>query len=154
MKHYRITAAFVAGMALFASSAFAAESSHGGTLQVKVDGLTSSQPVYFGLWEAKAGFLASKPLKGEKVTVADGEADWTIDNLPYGYYAVSAWQDINGNGKMDTNSYGAPVEPTGFSNNAKGHFGPPSWDDAKIELNQPAMQVTFQLACPMGCVNN
>jgi uncharacterized protein (DUF2141 family) len=27
-----------------------------------------------------------------------------------------------------------PNEPYGFSNNAKGNFGPPTWDDIKFQL--------------------
>lgn len=41
-------------------------------------------------------------------------------------YAVKAFHDVNGNKKLDTNFFGVPTEPYGFSNNARGTFGPPS----------------------------
>lgn len=41
-------------------------------------------------------------------------------------YAVKAFHDVNGNKELDTNLFGVPTEPYGFSNNARGVFGPPS----------------------------
>ncbi|HET7370059.1 MAG TPA: DUF2141 domain-containing protein [Gammaproteobacteria bacterium] len=155
VREMKMNNRWLAGLAgaclALSAAAFAAGPAHTGTLQVEVDGLSSSQPVYFGLWNSKAGFLSSKPLKGVKVPVDDGKAVWTIKGLPYGVYAVSGWQDLNGNGKMDSNTFGAPVEPIGVSNNAKGHYGPPSYEDARISLDQSDMKIKFELACPMGC---
>ena len=54
--------------------------------------------------------------------------------LPKGAYAVSAFHDVNNNGKLDTNPLGIPKEPYGFSNNARGTFGPPSLADQLIQL--------------------
>ncbi|MEN8835700.1 MAG: DUF2141 domain-containing protein [Polaribacter sp.] len=42
--------------------------------------------------------------------------------------------DENNNGKMDTKLFGVPKEPYGFSNNAKGFMGPPSFEEAKFTL--------------------
>jgi uncharacterized protein (DUF2141 family) len=137
--------------ALVSSATAVAGNSQTGTLRVEVEGLTSSRPVYFGLWNSKSGFLSSKPLKGAKKKVTHGKAVWVIKNLPYGTYALSGYQDLNGNEKLDSNTFGAPVEPVGVSNNAKGHFGPPAYKDAKINLEKPRMRVKFKLYCPMGC---
>jgi uncharacterized protein (DUF2141 family) len=63
------------------------------------------------------------------------EAVVTFDRLPAGEYAVAAYQDINGNGKLDRNFIGIPKEPVGVSNRAKGRFGPPKWRDAKFQLS-------------------
>ena len=51
-----------------------------------------------------------------------------------GTYAVSTFHDENSNGKLDTNLLGIPTEGVGASNNAKGHFGPPKFDDAKFRF--------------------
>jgi uncharacterized protein (DUF2141 family) len=66
-----------------------------------------------------------------------------IENLKPGKYAVRYFHDENLNGKMDTNFMGIPTEGYGFSNNAKGSFGPPPFEkwlfevsaDKKISLN-------------------
>ena len=39
------------------------------------------------------------------------------------------------NEKLDTNFFGIPKEQFGFSNNAKGRFGPPSFESASFELD-------------------
>ena len=49
----------------------------------------------------------------------------TIDNLKPGDYSYKYFHDENDNKKMDTNIVGMPKEGFGFSNNAKGTFGPP-----------------------------
>lgn len=55
---------------------------------------------------------------------------WSIDELPYGDYAIAVYHDKNANGKLDTNVVGIPKERYGFSNNARGRFGPASWNDS------------------------
>ena len=57
-----------------------------------------------------------------------------IKHLPPGTYALALIHDENGNGKVDTNWIGMPKEGVGASNNATGTLGPPSWRDAKFEL--------------------
>lgn len=48
--------------------------------------------------------------------------------------AAAAYQDANGNGMLDKNSLGIPVERFGFSNKAKGSFGPPTFAQAAINI--------------------
>ncbi len=47
---------------------------------------------------------------------------------------------MNGNGKMDTNPFGMPVEPYAFSNNAVGNMGPAKWDRARFEVSGQTLQ--------------
>lgn len=69
------------------------------------------------------------------VIPVDGKSvEWSIPNLPFGEYAIAVYHDKNENGKLDTNFLGIPKESYGFSNNARGRFGPASWKDAKIEV--------------------
>ncbi len=55
--------------------------------------------------------------------------------LEDGDYAISIFQDLNGNGELDTNFIGIPTEPYGFSNNARGRFGPPNYEDCVFNLS-------------------
>ncbi|GLK48865.1 hypothetical protein GCM10017620_18380 [Brevundimonas intermedia] len=73
------------------------------------------QPVRYAMVEAGA--------PSRRVTFAD---------LPDGDYAMRAFHDMDGDGKMKTNPFGMPVEPFAFSNNAVGNMGPASWDRAKF----------------------
>ena len=59
-----------------------------------------------------------------------------FDNLPAGEYAVSIAHDENSNGKVDFSWLHIPNEGYGVSNNAKGFMSPPSYSDAKFELNK------------------
>lgn len=61
--------------------------------------------------------------------------------LPPGEYALSVFQDVDGNGEMARNFMGIPKEPAGLSNNAVARFGPPKYKDAKFEIaDQPVEQ--------------
>jgi len=57
-----------------------------------------------------------------------------FENIPNGIYAVSIFHDINNNGKLDTNFVGIPSEKYAFSNNVKGKFGPPKFNQACIKV--------------------
>ncbi len=55
--------------------------------------------------------------------------------LPAGDYAVSVYHDLNSNGKLDKNIFGAPNEPYAFSRNYKPVFRAPRFDEVKVQLN-------------------
>lgn len=79
----------------------------------------------------KAGWLKSA------VATATARADaasalCVFEKIPPGVYALSAFHDKNANGKLDTNLLSIPSEDYGASNNARGSFGPPSFEDAKF----------------------
>ena len=59
---------------------------------------------------------------------------WEEKNMPYGDYAIAVYHDKNKNGKIDTNLLGIPKEDYGFSNDARGRFGPASWKDSMFKL--------------------
>ena len=77
--------------------------------------------------------------------VVDQKVQVVFTNLPYGWYGVSIFHDENGNGKMDQNAMGIPKEAYGFSNNAKGFFGKPSYKDVVFELNSAENQIAIKL---------
>ncbi len=66
-------------------------------------------------------------------------------SIPAGNYAVAVYHDKNGNGKLDTNFMGIPKEDYGFSNNARGTMAPPSFEDAKVSVQQPAQTIQITL---------
>jgi uncharacterized protein (DUF2141 family) len=44
------------------------------------------------------------------------------------------FHDENDNGVLDKGAFGIPTEGYGFSNNAKGFFGAPSWRAAGVTI--------------------
>ena len=59
----------------------------------------------------------------------------TVSNLLEGNYAIRYFHDENRNNKLDTNWLGIPTEGYGFSNSAKGLFGPPPFEEQLFEIN-------------------
>lgn len=54
--------------------------------------------------------------------------------VPAGPFAVSVFHDEDADRELDTGLFGIPSEDYGFSRDARGSFGPPSFDDARLEL--------------------
>lgn len=76
-----------------------------------------------------------KRLTSKKVVVTGKEETLIFENVAAGDYAISTFHDENDNNKLDTNFFGVPNEPYGFSNDARGSFGPPSFDKARVKVD-------------------
>ena len=77
--------------------------------------------------------------------VRSKELSHTFKDLPNHTYAVAVFHDINDNGILDKNALGIPLEPYGFSRNARARFSAPPFEDAKIELkNNLEIQINIQ----------
>ena len=74
-----------------------------------------------------------------------GDTRVTVTNLPAGRYAVQAFLDENGNGKVDRGWFGIPKEGVGFSNDAKIRFGPPKFAEAAFAFDGNARTIRFNL---------
>lgn len=59
-----------------------------------------------------------------------------IQDLQPGKYAFKYFHDENKNKKLDTKLFIIPKEGYGFSNNAKGKFGPPPFKDMIFDLEK------------------
>jgi len=66
-------------------------------------------------------------------------------SLPPGTYAVSVYEDLNGNHKLDGNILGIPREPVGASNNPRGRMGPPHFNDCAFRVGTDAQTITITL---------
>lgn len=70
-----------------------------------------------------------------KLEVSENSAYLLIENLPIGSYSIQYFHDENENGTMDKNGWGAPTEAYGFSNNVRGGFGPPDFQETLFEFS-------------------
>jgi 4,4'-diapolycopenoate synthase len=66
-------------------------------------------------------------------------------DLPLGTYAVTVYEDLNNNHKLDHNLLGIPREPVGVSNNPTTHFGPPHFDESSFHLGDTPQTITITL---------
>jgi uncharacterized protein (DUF2141 family) len=134
-------------LTLTTSFAFAGDtgtnSKQTGQLQVTIVGLENDGgKVMVGLFASKEDYTGDKaPFKGCSVEIRGRKAECTFAGILYGTYAIKAFHDKNGNGKLDKNFMGIPNEPYGFSNNARAEFGPAKWDDAKFTINAKNMRM-------------
>jgi uncharacterized protein (DUF2141 family) len=101
--------------------------------------------VRIALWRNATGFPKGQPFRSASVEMTDGKAVSTFGDLEPGAYAVSAYYDKNNNGKLDQNLVTKPTEPYGFSNDARGTFGPPSFQEAQFALSQDGRTITVHL---------
>ncbi len=104
-------------------------------LTVHVENVRAGGMVRLGLYDKK-GYADDK---GEPVAFADipavqGETVVTLKPVPPGTYAIEAYQDLNSNGKMDLSWIGLPLEPYGFSRDARPFLSKPSFSQVKFDL--------------------
>lgn len=109
-------------------------------LVVVVTGMEADEgSVRIALFDDPRGFT-DEPISATVVRPVQGVAEWTVRVAP-GNYAVAAIHDEDDDGSLDTNLLGMPSERYGFSNGARGMFGPPSFDDASFPVEGGTVRV-------------
>ncbi len=103
--------------------------------------------LYVGIYNSEADFLKPEKAVLKKIVpvAAAGTLDLNLPELAPGVYALSCFHDLNGNGKLDTNLFGVPTEPYGFSNNARPKFRAPNWAEAKFEVKNGGSRISVKL---------
>lgn len=99
-------------------------------LKVNFNGLTTNE----GHILVKIVNEKNEKISGHKIRVKDLSAELSVE-LTSGSYAISAFHDINKDDKLNTNALGIPTEKYGFSNNARGWFGPPELSEQLVKIN-------------------
>ena len=113
-----------------------------GTVTVEVRNIETKGEMHLAVYNDANVFENDN---GEKGGAAKGIIDGVIEEvststatysfeLPNGTYAIGIFVDANYNNEMDRNFFGVPKEQYGFSNDAKGSFGPPSFKDASFTV--------------------
>ena len=102
-----------------------------------VTGLTAkTSSVYVAVFESQEGFPKSELSSQTTVVSATEDQVQFLLELPRNQpVAIAVFQDIDGNGTLSKNQIGIPTEPYGFSNNARGLLGPPSFSDAIFTIS-------------------
>ena len=90
-------------------------------------------------------FLSRDMFRGSKNKVNNAGSMKISLELPFGEYGISVIHDVNADGELDTNLVGIPKEPTGFSNNAKGKFGPPKYEQVKFSFTKSGQRLVIDL---------
>lgn len=116
-------------------------------LRVSVRGAKSTAGVYFcALFDSKEKLeQRTDPVIHQKFPATESEITWEIESLPPGRYSIAAFHDANENGKVDRHALGYPTEAYGFSNNARGKFGPPAYEKIAFEVGSEPQELSIQL---------
>jgi uncharacterized protein (DUF2141 family) len=143
-----------AAVAMIVASAFglsAGEPTTASTaLKVRIDGLRSARgKVLAYVWDQGDGFPAdkTKTLATAEVEIRGTEAVCDVA-IPSSVkrLALSVMHDENGNGKMDSNVLGIPLEGYATSRNVPHSMvGPPRYKDAEFEIGKSPASVVIRM---------
>lgn len=118
------------------------------TIHVIANGLEHTQgQVLVALFATPEGFPSDteQAIQRGVAHMDSTTATFTFEPVPQGEYAVSVLHDEDGDGKMKTAMFGMPAEGWGVSNDAKGRFGPPKFEDATFAAQQDTVTVVLKL---------
>ena len=121
-------------ISLSAALLFGIGAASAATVEVRVSGVAAGGKVSVAVCD-KARFLKQCSYSAS-APAQQGETTVLVKGVPAGTWAVLAYQDENGNDQLDRNLIGIPKEAYGFSRDARGKFGPPSFEDAVITVRE------------------
>lgn len=105
--------------------------------------------VRVALWDSAEGFpTGDSYVAAMNVDIEGGTARLEFADIALGSYALSVFHDENANGELDSGFMGRPKEPIGASNDARGRFGPPKYEDARFEVDQAMVELTINVQQP------
>jgi uncharacterized protein (DUF2141 family) len=142
----RASATRLVMLAIPAFIAFASAPALAGDLVVNLHGIRAQSGLVKvavvdsqAAWEGKAA-----PVQATGAPAQGTEAKFEFKGLKPGTYAVMITHDENGNGKLDTNLIGMPLEGYGFSNNPQ-VMRKPTWDEARFEIGADTTVIKVDL---------
>ncbi len=122
------------------------ESVAAGTVTVSITEIRAAEGrLFVGLFRPQDDFpRPERAYKGLTLNAERPAASTTFVDVPDGTYAVAVFHDVNRNGQHDRNLFGVPREDYGFSNDARGSFGPPAFKSAAF-VHQGRSQISITL---------
>jgi uncharacterized protein (DUF2141 family) len=79
------------------------------------------------------------------IKVRKTRARCDFEDIPPGSYALAVIHDENMNGKLDLNALGIPKEGYGFSNDATGWLGAPTFSAASFTYDGRTLDLTIDM---------
>lgn len=119
------------------------------TLEVAIANIAStSGELEISLYRDPQTWLSTRSRFATRRIAAEAQRDGrivTIFNVPAGIYAIAAYHDVNGNGKMDYRLLRLPKEPYAFGNNARPRFSAPGFEDAAVTVGPEGATIAIDL---------
>jgi uncharacterized protein (DUF2141 family) len=116
------------------------------TLNIRIEGLRNDKgTIFVSLYNNKKAFDTNKnAVVSGQARPAGQSCVVVFENILPGRYALSFIHDENDNKKLDTNLIGMPKEGFGYSKDAMGRFGPPSFDAAALVVPAGTLPVVMR----------
>jgi len=116
-------------------------------LTVTVSGVrNASGSVSAGIFNSENSFAKpTEALASFRMKATQGSVGFTVHGLPPGRYAVTAYHDENGNGRLDFDPTGVPTEGYGVSNDARNPLAPPEFAKAAFELRDQSRSIIVNI---------
>lgn len=133
---------------LFSSLHAQSGSSSKGTIVLEVTGFKMYQGnLMVSLNQSEAEYEADgeRSFRNEVLHISGPKVELRFENIPYGDYAIKLYHDLNEDGGFDTNLLGMPQEAYGISNNVRGTFGLPDFEEAKFVLASKEKTISIQV---------
>lgn len=136
----KLTVAWVA--AWFGATAALAQAA---TVEVTIENVKSTEgPLLIAVYD-KGDDYRKKAIRELKVAAVTPATTLSLADLPPGDYAITLFHDRNGNGKIDSNLFGIPTEPYGFSGNPKNLMSPATWEQSRFSVASDTLKVPIRL---------
>ena len=94
--------------------------------------------ILIGIYDVPSSYLKegkAYSFTTHKVNASANQTEVILKDIPKGTYAISLCQDLNSDKKCNTNFFGIPQEPYGFSNGYNKSYSKPSFNECKFEVN-------------------
>jgi len=136
----------LAAMLLLAALAPAQAQGGKATLVIHVQGVSPKGGILrLGLYNQAGYAKDDDTVASADVKAQSPQTTITLNDLMPGTYAIQAFQDFNANGKMDSSWIGLPLEPYGFSRDAKPVLSRPGFDKTRFEIQDGMNVQTLRL---------
>jgi uncharacterized protein (DUF2141 family) len=113
-----------------------------GTLEVSIEKNNSLEgDIYIGIF-TEEGFLM-QPFASSGTEMKENLASAVFENFKHGTYAISAYQDVNGNRTLDMDEYGRPTEPWVMSGASSSLM--PIWSESKFDFNKEKQTIKLKI---------
>jgi uncharacterized protein (DUF2141 family) len=117
------------------------------SIHVRLDRDARGELAYL-IFDSPAGFPGhpENAIRRGFLPIPSGAQEMHLEmDLPSGTYAISVYDDMNGNHKLDRNFLGIPREPVGASNNPSRRMGPPNFGDCSFRLGDESHTLFINL---------
>ncbi len=113
-----------------------------GTLEVNIEKNNSLEgEIYIGIF-TEQGFLM-QPFASSGTEMKENLASAVFENFKHDTYAISAYQDVNGNQTLDMDEYGRPTEPWVMSGASSSLM--PIWSESKFDFNTEKKTIKLKI---------